>query len=96
MTSKARNAARGIDALNEQRGSLLRTGGGTTAADREALGRDTANAAAATRVGIDLHDAAQAIAARRDGLRQSGHAAPGGPAAGETPATAGTDDRSRA
>jgi flagellar FliJ protein len=64
VTSKARNAARGIDALNEQRANLLRTGSGT-AADREALSRVTANAVAAERGVIDLADAAQAIAARR-------------------------------
>jgi flagellar protein FliJ len=64
VTSKARNAARGIDALNEQRASLLRTGVGT-AADREAIRRQAANAAAAERGVIDLADPSQAIAARR-------------------------------
>jgi flagellar export protein FliJ len=64
VTSKARNAARGIDALTEQRASLLRTGSGT-AADREAISRAAASAVAAERGVIDLADPAQAIAARR-------------------------------
>jgi flagellar FliJ protein len=64
VTSKARNAARGIDALNEQRGNLLRTGSGS-AADREAVSRVAANAVAAERGVVELADAAQAIAARR-------------------------------
>jgi flagellar FliJ protein len=64
VTSKARNAARGVDALTEQRANPLRTGSGT-AADREAVSRVTANALAAERGIIDLADAAQAIAARR-------------------------------
>jgi flagellar FliJ protein len=64
VTSKARNAARGVDALTEQRANPLRTGSGT-AADREAVSRVTANAVAAERGIIDLADAAQAIAARR-------------------------------
>jgi flagellar FliJ protein len=64
VTSKARNAARGIDALTEQRANPLRTGSGT-AANREAVSRVAANAVAAERGIIDLADAAQAIAARR-------------------------------
>ena len=87
VTSKARNAARGIDALNEQRGSLLRTGGGISAADREQAGRDSANTVAATRLNVDLADAAQAISARRDDLRQVQHQ-PGVPAEATEPAEA--------
>jgi flagellar FliJ protein len=68
VTSKARNAARGIDALTEQRANLLRTGSGT-AADREAASRDTANAVAAERAVVDLADAGQALATRRADLR---------------------------
>jgi hypothetical protein len=65
VTSKARNAARGIDAQNEERASTLRTGAGT-AADREAVSRDAARAA---RTGsVDLADAGQAIALRRGDL----------------------------
>lgn len=68
VTMKARNAARGVDAQNEQRSSTLRTGSGT-AADREALSRDSALAVHATRTGeIDLADARLAIAARRGDL----------------------------
>ncbi len=63
VTSKARNAARGIDAQNEERASTLRTGSGT-AADRAGVGRDAArqmraielrrgDLAAATRIGDD-------------------------------------------
>jgi flagellar FliJ protein len=64
VTSKARNAARGLDALNERRANPLRTGSGT-AADREAARRAAANAVAAERTGIEVGDPARAIAARR-------------------------------
>jgi flagellar protein FliJ len=64
VTSKARNAARGLDALNEQRANPLRTGSGT-AADRETARRASANAVAAERSGIDLADPMQTLAARR-------------------------------
>jgi flagellar protein FliJ len=68
VTQKARNAARGVDAQNEQRASSLRTGSGT-AADREAGRRDSALAVQAGRTAaIDLADAAHAIAARRGDL----------------------------
>jgi hypothetical protein len=68
VTQKARNAARGVDAQNEARASTLRTGAGT-AADREAVGRDSALAVHGSRTSaIDLADAAQAITARRGDL----------------------------
>jgi hypothetical protein len=68
VTQKARNAARGIDAQNEERASTLRTGAGT-AADREVISRDSALAVHATRTAaIDLAPAAQAIAVRRGDL----------------------------
>jgi hypothetical protein len=67
ISSKARNAARGIDAMTEQRANPMRTGSGT-AADREAASRETANAVAAERAGVDLAEAAGAIAARRGDL----------------------------
>ena len=67
VTSKARNAARGIDALREERANPLRTGSGS-AADREAQSRRAASAVAAEREGIDLADAVQAIDARRADL----------------------------
>lgn len=68
VTQKARNAARGVDAQNEERASTLRTGAGN-AADREAVSRDSALAVHATRAAdIDLADAALAIAARRGDL----------------------------
>lgn len=68
VTQKARNAARGVDAQNEERASTLRTGAGN-AADREALSRDSALAVHATRAAeIDLADAALALAARRGDL----------------------------
>ena len=68
VTTKARNAARGVDAQNEERAGTLRTGSGT-AADREALSRDTALSVHATRVAaVDLADAGQAIALRRGDL----------------------------
>ncbi len=68
VTTKARNAARGIDAQTEQRASTLRTGAGT-AADREALSRDAALSVHATRTAAaDFADAAGAIALRRGDL----------------------------
>lgn len=68
VTQKARNAARGVDAHNEERASTLRTGAGN-AADREAVSRDSALAVHATRTAeIHLADAALAIAARRGDL----------------------------
>jgi flagellar protein FliJ len=67
VTTKARNAARGVDALSEERGNALRTGSGT-AADREAAGRRAASAVAAEREGIDLGDTVRAIVARRADL----------------------------
>ncbi|MEV6494031.1 hypothetical protein AB0M20_36210 [Actinoplanes sp. NPDC051633] len=68
VTTKARNAARGIDAQTEERANSMRTGSGT-AADRENVSRDAALAVQATRTHqIDLADAAQAIAARRGDL----------------------------
>ena len=80
VTTKARNAARGVDAVSEERANVLRTGRGTpadrsltsgTAADREAISREAANAVAAGRTGIDLADTARAIATRRDDLQHS-------------------------
>jgi flagellar protein FliJ len=67
VTAKARNAARGIDAVREERASVLRHGGGT-AADREVAGRAAVSEVAARRPAIDLADAATAMAARR-GMR---------------------------
>ena len=64
VTSKARNAARGVDALTEQRTNAHRTGSGT-AADREAVSRETANAVAAGRTVTEFADAGQALSARR-------------------------------
>jgi len=68
VTTKARNAARGVDAQNEERASTLRTGAGT-AADREAVSRDAALSVHATRTAaVDLADAGRAIALRRSEL----------------------------
>jgi hypothetical protein len=68
VTTKARNAARGIDAQTEARASTLRTGAGS-AADREALSRDAALSVHATRsAAVDLADAGQAMALRRGDL----------------------------
>ena len=72
VTSKARNAARGVEALREERADQLRTGSGT-AADREAEGRRAAIAVAAEREGIDLADAVRAIEARRADLTTVRH-----------------------
>jgi flagellar FliJ protein len=74
ITSKARNAARGTD-VNEERANPMRTGSGT-AADREGVARRAANAVAAEREGVNLADAATAIAARRDDLFAARHAVP--------------------
>lgn len=71
LTSKARNAARGLDGQTEERANPLRTGAGT-AADREADRREAALAVQAARTSnIDLADAAQAIAARRGDLAEA-------------------------
>lgn len=72
VTSKARNAARGVDATTEERASALRHGSGSpadrrSAAEREGLARETANEAAATRVGVEHGDPLAAIEAARAG-----------------------------
>ena len=87
VTSKARNAARGIDALREERANLLRTGSGS-AADREAQSRRAASAVATEREGIDLADAVLAIDARRADLAIARHPAD------EDAAGSDADDRS--
>jgi flagellar protein FliJ len=75
VTTKARNAARGIDAQTEERANSLRTGSGT-AADREAVSRESALSVHATRAAaIELVPAAQAIAARRADLFAERHPA---------------------
>jgi flagellar FliJ protein len=63
VTSKARNAARGLDGQTEERANPLRTGRGT-AADREAAGRELIAG-----TGRDGVPAAEALAARRADLR---------------------------
>jgi flagellar protein FliJ len=100
VTQKARNAARGIDAQNEERASTLRTGAGT-AADRETASRDSALAVQATRTGtVDLADAGQAIAARRGDLaaaiRPAEAAKPDAPDAELESETTIEENRSRA
>jgi flagellar FliJ protein len=67
VTAKARNAARGIDATSEERANALRHGNGT-AADREDVARETANAVAAQRPAVNLADARRAIDATRAAL----------------------------
>ena len=96
VTTKSRNAARGVDALREERANSLRTGSGS-AADREAQSRRAAAAVAAEREGIDLADAVRAIDARRADLAMARH--PGDDALGTAPhpsdAARSDDDRSR-
>jgi flagellar FliJ protein len=67
VTSKARNAARGIDGSNEQRSNALRHGKGS-ASDRESAARETANSVAAQRSVVNLGDARQVIDASRSML----------------------------
>jgi hypothetical protein len=67
VTAKARNAARGVGATGEERASALRHGNGT-AADREDVARETANAVAAQRPAVNLADARSAIDASRAAL----------------------------
>ncbi|RZU50459.1 hypothetical protein EV385_2231 [Krasilnikovia cinnamomea] len=67
VTAKARNAARGVDGLREERANPLRHGHGS-AADREAASRAVANSVAAQRPTYDLADPAQTLAARRAAL----------------------------
>ena len=64
VTAKARNAARGIDAVSEERANVLRHGTGT-AADREDVARETANSVAAQRPVVSLADARRTIDATR-------------------------------
>ena len=71
VTSKARNAARGVDAMNEERASTLRHGNGSiadraaAAAAREDAARETALQVAAQRPVLDLADARRSIDAAR-------------------------------
>ena len=68
VTTKARNAARGVDGQTEERAGTLRTGSGT-AADREVARRDAALSAQATRTAaVDLRDAGPVIVTRRGDL----------------------------
>ena len=60
VTSKARNAARGVDAMTEERANALRHGNGSIAA-REEAARETALNVAAQRPVFDLADARHAI-----------------------------------
>lgn len=77
VTSKARNAARGIDGSNEQRSNALRHGTGT-ASDRENAARKTALSVAAQRSVVNLGDARETIDASRSmlSLATKGGAAP--------------------
>jgi flagellar protein FliJ len=73
VTTKARNAARGVDGTSEERANSLRTGAGTaadrlTAAEREEIAREQANSVAAQRPMIDLADAHVAISEARSRL----------------------------
>ncbi|GGK82920.1 cell envelope biogenesis protein TolA [Mangrovihabitans endophyticus] len=66
VTAKARNAARGIDALHERRANTLRTGAGTAPA-RESASRRRLTEAGVARTSIDLAEATGAdIAPRAD------------------------------
>lgn len=68
VTTKARNAARGVDAQTERRASTLRTGSGS-AADREAAARSASETVRATRTAAtDPADAGRALAAQRADL----------------------------
>ncbi|MEV4707750.1 hypothetical protein [Actinoplanes sp. NPDC049316] len=99
VTSKARNAARGVDAMNEERASSLRHGSGTiadraaAAAAREDAAREAALAVAAQRPAIDLADARTAIAATR---AQLGFAAKRSPEPAELENEGHDDQGSRA
>jgi flagellar protein FliJ len=96
VTTKARNAARGLDGQTEERANPLRTGSGT-AADRERVSRETANAVAAERAAVDLADAHQAIATRRLDIRTVRHAKPEGTEAElDNDSTDDDENRSRA
>jgi flagellar export protein FliJ len=64
VTAKARNAARGVDSVSEERANVLRHGNGT-AADREDTARAVANEVADRRPIVALVDPAVVIAARR-------------------------------
>jgi flagellar protein FliJ len=73
VTTKARNAARGVDATQEERTNALRTGAGTaanrrSAVEREEAAREVVNELASHRPVIDLADARVAIEEARAGL----------------------------
>lgn len=74
VTSKARNAARGVDAVTEERANSLRHGRGSiadraaAAAAREDAARETALNVAARRTVFDLADARDAIESARSQL----------------------------
>lgn len=72
VTTKARNAARGVETA-EERASTLRTGAGSAldrrpAAEREAAAREAVDAVAARRMPIELTDARESIDAARERL----------------------------
>jgi flagellar FliJ protein len=101
VTSKARNAARGVDATMEERASSLRTGAGTvgdrrrSAVAREDAARETANSVAAQRPLIELADARQVIEATRAQLSLAAKRSPE-PAELEDEGNADDDHGSRA
>ncbi|GGQ42237.1 flagellar export protein FliJ [Couchioplanes azureus] len=101
VTSKARNAARGIDATSEQRANALRTGAGSiadraaAAAAREEIARETAYGVAAQRPVIDLSDARVAIERTRSQLHLAAKRSPE-PAEDEDEGNADDDNGSRA
>ncbi|MFI5493153.1 flagellar export protein FliJ [Actinoplanes sp. NPDC051859] len=100
VTTKARNAARGVDAQTEERANALRTGRGSVAdrlaaaAAREDIARETANSVAAQR-GIDLADARVAIDRARAQLSLAAKSTPE-PAELEDEGNADLDHGSRA
>jgi flagellar protein FliJ len=77
VTAKARNAARGVDAVSEERANVLRHSGGS-AADREEAARAAANQVAALRPAVDLADPALVIAAKRATITHVSHAGDSG------------------
>ncbi len=104
VTTKARNAARGVETA-EERGSVLRTGAGSaldrrSAAEREEAAREAVNAVAARRTPIELTDARESIGAARERLLtgsrhpEEGAKPPGEPA--ELDGEGADDDGSRA
>jgi flagellar export protein FliJ len=93
VTAKARNAARGVDAVSEERANALRHTGGS-AVDREDIARATAQVAAAQRPAMNLADPALTLAAKRATIAHSSRSGEPAPPAKQNGRPAEVDSES--